>query len=399
MSTGFSSWPMPRPALGFTAVGFFLAMLCSTAWAQTSAAERLEKLRLSMLERAAQAATRVDTTAWIDNQGRLQENSRFRQSLQFGEVPAGVASPLPESNRPVQDLALQERWMTQGPSHCPPSSGTGLKHVLQFETDIGAQLPANWQHPVRSALQASQWNAAAPSAWHVLPATPANPQKSRYEQALLDGLRTESAWRLKVSVQKPVASTSALKLVMTLVQTEGPQNQYQDESWLAVETAPSAWSAPTWTPATQEQLNARVKIWHRRISQWLSCTPVRPAVTAQTNGFFTIAAGQLAGVKSGDEWVLLQPERMASQALEPGTLDLLVHATVVEVTPHTAKLRIDAGMPSGAQEALSTLGTWQAWTWADLHAMMTPPERPQVASKPEQETRWPLAGLFKKFSL
>jgi hypothetical protein len=77
-------------------------------------------------------------------------------------------------------------------------------------------------------------------------------------------------------------------------------------------------------------------------------------------------------------------------------LDLLLDATVVEVTPHSAQRRVEAGMPAAAAEMA---GTWQAWTWADLQAMMAPSKAPKVADPAAQLTRQPLAGLFQKFAL
>ena len=94
--------------------GIGLLTLCSTAaWAQapSTAAQRLEQLRLSLLERAVQAAVRVDTTAWIDSQGRLQESSRFRQSLKFGEVQASLAA---QAHMQAQALT-QAQGQAQGP--------------------------------------------------------------------------------------------------------------------------------------------------------------------------------------------------------------------------------------------------------------------------------------------
>ena len=379
------------------ALGLGLVLLSASAWSQATAAERLEQLRQSLLSRVAQASTRVDTTAWIDSQGRLQESSRFRQSLQFAQVQgAAAADAAVQAARPAQDLVRLEGLSAQRLKACVPASVSGLQHVMAFEIDIDDTVPAHWQTHLRTAIETGPWQRPAQAPWRLLPASPARLYASRYEQALMDGPRSTHAWRLVVRVQKPSPTAPALKLVMTLTPSDAAQNPYQDESSLAVDTLSSAWSAPQWSAATHERLNDRLNHWQQRMQQWLSCSPVRPAVTAQANGMFTLAAGQLAGVKKGDEWVLLQPERLASQSLEPGTLDHLLHATVVEVTPHSAQLRVEAGMPAAAAEMA---GTWQAWTWADLQAMMAPSKAPKVADPAAQLTRQPLAGLFQKFAL
>lgn len=389
--------PGSEAALRRGALGLIGVLISASAWSQTSTAERLEQLRQSLLERVAQASTRVDTTAWIDSQGRLQERSRFRQSLSFAQVQgAAAADAAVQAGRPVEDMVRQEGLSAKRLNACVPPSVNGLQHVMAFEIDIDDTVPAHWQTPVRAAIETGAWQRPAQAPWRLLPASPARLYASRYEQALMDGPRSTHAWRLQVRVQKPSPTAPALKLVMTLTPADAAQKPFQDESWLAVDTQSSAWSAPQWSPATHEALNTRLNLWQQRMGQWLSCSPVRPVVTAQANGMFTLAAGQLAGVKKGDEWVLLQPDRLASQSLEPGTLDQLLHATVVDVTPHSAQLRVDGGMPAGAAEMA---GAWQAWTWADLHAMMAPPKNPQVVDPAAQPTRQPLAGLFRKFAL
>jgi hypothetical protein len=386
-------------------VGIGLLTLCgSAAWAQApnTAAQRLEQLRLALLERAVQAAVRVDTTAWIDSQGRLQESSRFRQSLRFGEVQASLAAQAQIQaqaqdvhQRTAQDLTRQNGLLADLDKACAPGT-TGLQHVVHFETEMAPDVPAAWQTPLRMAIQESDWHRTRNANWHLLPTTATEPYASAYEQALMQAPRIPSAWRLKVRVSMPRGQGSALRLEMSLLQNGGMQNQYKDESWLAVQTVASNWSEPAWSRASVEALNARLTVWSNRLAQWLQCQPVRPAVTAQSGKTFTIAAGQLAGIKTGDEWVLLQPQRLSTHMMEPETLAHMVHATVVEVLPHSAKLRMDAG-PS--LELANEPGQWQAWSWADLQAMTNAPEAAKIATQSTPETRWPMANAARKAPL
>jgi hypothetical protein len=361
-------------------------------------------LRLSLLERAVQAAVRVDTTAWIDSQGRLQETSRFRQSLKFGEVQASLAAQAhmqaqaqaqDVQQRTAQDLTRQNGLMAELDKACAPGA-TGLQHVIQFETEMAPEVPAAWQSPLRAAIQESDWHRTRNAKWRLLPAAATEPYASPYEQALMQAPRIQTAWRLKVRVSMPRGPGTALRLEMSLLQSDGTQNQYKDESWLPVQTMASDWSEPAWTRASVEALNARLAVWSNRLAQWLQCQPVRPAVTAQSGKTFTIAAGQLAGIQTGDEWVLLQPQRLSTHMMEPETLAHLVHATVVEVLPHSAKLRLDAGP---TLELANEPGQWQAWSWADLQALTSAPEAAKVAYQPTPETRWPAANAARKSPL
>lgn len=392
-------------------LGLGLLTLCSTAaWAQTpsTAAQRLEQLRLGLLERAVQAAVRVDTTAWIDSQGRLQESSRFRQSLKFGEVQASLAAQAhmqalaqaqaqgqDVQQRTAQDLTRQNGLIAELDKACA-AGATGLQHVVQFETELAPEVPAAWQTPLRMAIQESDWHRTRNAKWRLLPTAASEPYASPYEQALMQAPRIPTAWRLKVRVSMPRGQGTALRLEMALLQSDGTQNQYRDESWLPVQTVASDWSEPAWSRASVEALNARLTVWSQRLAQWLQCQPVRPAVTAQSGKTFTIAAGQLAGIKTGDEWVLLQPQRLSTHMMEPETLAHLVHATVVEVLPHSAKLRMDAGP---TLELANEPGQWQAWSWADVQAMTNAPEAAKFATQSTPETRWPAANAARKSPL
>ena len=398
-------------------LGFGWLTLCSSgAWAQapSTAAQRLEQLRLGLLERAVQAAVRVDTTAWIDSQGRLQESSRFRQSLKFGEVQASLAAQAhmqaqaqaqtqaqaqaqgPDvQQRTAQDLTRQNGLIAELDKACA-SGATGLQHVVRFETEIAPEVPAAWQTPLRMAIQESDWHRTRNAKWRLLPSMASEPYASPYEQALMQAPRVQTAWRLQVRVSMPRGQGTALRLDMSLLQSDGSQNQYRDESWLPVQTVASDWSEPAWSRASVEALNTRLTVWSQRLAQWLQCQPVRPAVTAQSGKTFTIAAGQLAGIKTGDEWVLLQPQRLSTHMMEPETLAHLVHATVVEVLPHSAKLRLDAGP---AIELANEPGQWQAWSWADVQALTNAPEAAKIATQSTPETRWPAASAARKSPL
>ncbi len=383
---------------GAVAWVFGLAFLGSSAvWAQTpsTAAQRLEQLRLNLLERAAQAAVQVDTTAWIDAQGRLQESSRFRQSMKFGEVQASRVAAQATANdasRTTQDLTRQQGLMADLDKACVPGAA-GLQHVIQFETELSPELPASWQHTLRMALE-SDWHRTPAAKWHVLPAVASERYASPYEQALLQAPRISAAWRLKVRASQPRGPGSAVRLEFSLLQNDGTQNQYKDESWLPVQTVASEWSEPAWSPASVQALQSRLNIWSQRLGQWLQCLPVRPAVTALNGKTFTLAAGQLAGIKVGDEWVVLQPQRLSTQMMEPDTLAHLVHATVLEVLPHSAKLRIDAGPP---MELANEPGRWQAWSWADVQAATQAAEK--LAAQPSPESSWPWVNAARKSTL
>ena len=91
------------------------------------------------------------------------------------------------------------------------------------------------------------------------------------------------------------------------------------------------------------------------LSERLSCQTVHPDVIAVRGLELNINAGTLAGVRSGDEWLLADPQRFPRQILVSGVAAKAVLARVGLVYPHHAQLQVVAG-PSDLVRT-----DWRAW--------------------------------------
>jgi hypothetical protein len=73
----------------------------------------------------------------------------------------------------------------------------------------------------------------------------------------------------------------------------------------------------------------------------------------------TVSLGRLAGVKSGDEWLIADPYQLPKQLVDPQGLQqtLLARANVVGV--NTTQLVVVAGSMTAATP--SSIAQWRAW--------------------------------------
>jgi hypothetical protein len=90
------------------------------------------------------------------------------------------------------------------------------------------------------------------------------------------------------------------------------------------------------------------------MAPWLGCDTVQPKVTDRRAQSLQINAGELAGVRKGDEWLLADPQSFPSRVVDKQS-DTMLLAKVMEVSPHHARLAVVAGPAQAIQMH------WRAW--------------------------------------
>ncbi len=354
---------------------FAALVLCAsgTGWAQNSSAnfsaqDRLDAIRHSLVETALQGSTQVRSTQWLDAQGQLRDASSFRSGMEVRGVQVlsytrdSNGAPKAQLSNPSarQDLGrtLDESASVVGGSCNQPAS---LRHVMGLSMVFEPGTPLVLQKQVRQQI-ATEWLAAPDPAWRMVELSTAAPvlstgsQMSLYEQALT-GLSTKSwPWTatLRVRTQPLELKTWAkligrsprteLSLSLTVQGTSGQNKQFQASHTLQL-PVDELGAAP---------LQSLVHLWGERLGQWIGCDPLQPQVTQRSADQVQINAGGLAGVRTGDEWLLADPQTFPSQVVGANASALLL-AKVVQVSTHNARLAVLAG----PAEAVKT--HWRAW--------------------------------------
>ena len=355
-----------------------------SGWAQQTiqvsltAQERLDAIRLSLVETALQGATQVRSTQWLDAQGQLRDASSFRSGMEvrgvqvqsYSRDSGGTPKAQLSSSGASKDLARNPtEAASQVMGQCKPAS---LRHVMSLSTEFEPGTSSAIQKQVRQQI-AAHWLASQDNAWRMIELSVANPvlstgaTPSSYERALTRTGTQQLPWTATVRVRarteelptwEKIAGRTPHHTVMTLdlvVQGASGQNKkFQATQSLRLPLATSDWGGAHLDDQGAAQLQAIWAAWGDRLDQWMGCDPLHPVVTKRSANQVQINAGGLAGVRPGDEWLLADPQSFPSQVVGTASSTLLL-AKVVEVSPHHARLAVLAG----PADAIKT--DWRAW--------------------------------------
>jgi hypothetical protein len=332
-----------------------------------SSEERLEAIRQGLVQAALEGATRVESMAWIDGQGVLREGSSFRSGMDVRGVQV-LNYVRDNSGQPQARLQLPPRQdLLKRPAMASPCANSAvLRHVIGFRMTLEGGWSVD-EAPLAQALgqhtaNLLQQSGGVASAWAVLP-RPA-PAQTDYERLLLATSADQLPWQANLLVKPapPLAATGAarylsvmVRLHFSLVARGQTRPAFESSVQLEVPRHAQAWGRPQLEAAARAQASQLIQPWVQALSAQFSCEAVFPEVTAVRGPELSINAGTLAGVRTGDEWLLADPQRFPQQILASGVAATAVLARVGQVYPHHAQLQIVAG-PS------DTVRTdWRAW--------------------------------------
>ncbi len=378
-----------RRSIAWLALNVFLA---SSAWAQSSlngfsSEERLEAIRQGLVQAALEGATRVESMAWIDGQGVLREGSSFRSGMDVRGVQVlGYARDT--AGRPQAQLQLPpvsaasaaavpaRQDVLKQPAAAPRCANSAtLRHLIWLRMTVEGGWSVD-EAPLAQALgQLSanllQQSGGAAAGWGMLPRSA--PAQSGYERVLLATSADQLPWQayLVVKPAPPLPATGAAsylsvlpiwpdrpvmaRLNFSLVARGQSRPAFEGSVQLEVPRQAQAWGRPQLEASVRAQATSLIQPWTQALSEQFSCEAVRPDVIAVRGVELSINAGTLAGVRTGDEWLLADPQRFPQQILASGVAANAVLARVGQVYPHHAQLQIVAG-PSD-----SVRTDWRAW--------------------------------------
>jgi hypothetical protein len=345
-----------------------------------TAQERLDAIRHSLVETALQGATQVKTTLWLDAQGQLHDSSSFRSGMEvrgvrvmsYSRDSAGQAKAQLDAAAPPKDLARMLADKSAPNSTCAQGTPGSLRHVIGLNTVFDTGTPVGIQRLVRQQI-ASQWLTPQDRNWRMLDQANALPVLSMgfkptgYEQALTGHGSEQLPWKAelrigatpapllaweKLTAMRPHHTNVSMTLTVTHMDAQGPQFQAAYQMTLPLNEP--QWSSTTLTPEGADQLQSQWSQWSDRLAPWLGCDTVQPRVTDRRAQNLQINAGELAGVRKGDEWLLADPQAFPSRVVDAQSGSMLL-AKVTEVTPHHARLTVLAGPAQAIQM------NWRAW--------------------------------------
>lgn len=381
----------------------WVAVLCTASGAgvaadrsaDLSAEERLEAVRHELLQTAMQGATQVRSTSWIDSTGALRESSSFRHGLQVRGVKVlgyqrnGAGEPRAQVQWQGQDDLLKPTVQSVAPAaagHTPVAPETaactpsGLRHVLNWSLETAGSWPMDEMHLVRDASQAlsQHWPDASARQRHWRLADQLTPtsatQGASAGQTYLRALTAPApaaatAWTARIRLQQsagPAASGVAwlrggqppwpsVRVWLSVTGAHLPQPVFEASADVLLLGQGRSGTRPQLAPAAQEQLGQLLLVWAQTLGERLACQPVQVQVVRADGERVQVDQGELAGLRTGQEWLLSDGHKVPQHVLEPGAAERLVLARVERVGPQRAELQVLAG-PSAQVGA-----HWQAW--------------------------------------
>ena len=356
-----------------TTAGFFLliALACKGAVSADNigsttahSEQRIEALRNALINRAMQAPTRIKSSAWIDQSGRLQESTRITSDMKVRGIRL-AASP---DAQDVTDekIIIDAANSVITPEKCGDANSAWMRRAILKIKQHGSNDGISADHMaeiVRTTnhLLAETWSSKG--SWNLLPASDLN----HYEQLVQVGRPVSAPYGITVSI---VTSKSELKLKtisQNLKEAFFPPSPVLPDSTLTLTMTLSestsgktvlSTSAPLHFPATEvsilkrplpgdisTQLAGIISRWKQQVDTKLKCEPIFFNVVNEADGTVNINAGQASGLRENDKVLVIDQGQVPQHILEGGLDKSVFLAEVESVSNYSSRLRFFSTPP------------------------------------------------------
>lgn len=341
------------------------------AAAPVSAEAALQAIRDRLIAQATEASTRVQTLAWIDDQGRLHESTRFSADAKV----RGMRLVSPSVVNPPDPQPEPTAVATQRAEACPPNAQY-KRHALFvvqpaepgrfFDTASLSQLTQEFSTDLMALF-------AAETGWVLTQSQAPQSELSLYERELLHRPSDRAPHRLVVQLQDlgvaPVRSRfptrpewlsrqlmeaglaqkeeeyGLLGIRVTLFAPETGQILLSERAEIRmVRKAMGYLDAPSLTLADPAQSRAALMQLQKALRDHLACdAPAYPVFEKTSAGLLLLRAGQRVGLRVGDRLLLSKADTLPRRALTPGVIETLALAEVISLSQDQATLKVVAG--------------------------------------------------------
>ena len=342
---------------------------------------RLEAIRAELIEAATKARTRVRSISWIDDQGSLQEATRFTSDVQVRGVRGvrvnNYLAPQVDMGRELEALP------TPSAEACAEDMGNHRRHAL-FRVLPG--VPG----PFLSNAQIAQFSQsfgqelvsllAAETGWSLTVARSqaySGQTMSRYEESLVRRIQDEAPHVVTVQLQdlgplppqprglaaesltaigltQPPPEQGLLGLTVVLSDRVTGQSVFARQVRLALARKPKGYlDAPEVQLAEPEIAKTALGGLQRDFRQHMACDkPEYPVIERQPSGELVINGGARVGLRAGEQLLLTRAGQMPKRILESGVAAGLALAEVVSVVEDRAVVKVIAGPRPASLEQL-----------------------------------------------
>lgn len=341
------------------ALGLAAAALPSwcVAEEQAGANARLESLRNALVDKALKAPTRVRSAAWVDESGRLRENTQIDSDIKLRGIR--VLSYLEEPGGAKANIVADAGATLAAKNGCPQPGSRFKRHAALIETHAPGDGKSGYHFMpeladrtakflTRTFSQDENWvvtpAALAPTAYERTLLGTDTPAATPYVMRLhLEAIRTTPpvalSWARTPVVDlfsEPPHRVPAKPLLLTLRVEERSSGRalWQQEAPFHYPESDVDGKRPPLPAGLTQALEDTLLAWRAQMGAALRCEPLQFAVSVPESGDLTVHAGSRSGVRVGDHLLLVDRTRVPANMLEAGALDRAalfeVHSTATD---------------------------------------------------------------------
>ena len=328
---------------------------------------QLAAIRDALIEKALQGPTRVVSTAWIDDQGRLHEDAQMTNDMRVrgvrvlnytanGKAAIKADVDMQAPNQPICAAPDAAKW-TQHVRVMSRISPDVRHEDLHFANEMLTGWRTEW-------ARASQTYARR---WQQSPMNVA--ERDAYEQALLGrttgGRPDQGQWRLLMTIARADEGpeTAATPAPQFALFGNAPDTRILRHWQLTlrlepmfskaaplVQQAKLTWTMPEATlipPKLPENVAVGLawesEKWIKAINERMACEPLQFAMKEKMGGEVHINGGRFNGLEVGDRLVRVVSRALPARMLHAGVAARLALAEVAQVDETESVLRQVAG--------------------------------------------------------
>ena len=325
--------------------------------AQAGSNARLESLRNALVDKALKAPTRVRSAAWVDESGRLRENTQIDSDIKLRGIR--VLSYLEEPGGSKANIVADAGATLAAKNGCPQPGSRFKRHAALIETHAPGDGKSGYHFMpeladrtakflIRTFSQDENWvvtpAALAPTAYERTLLGTDTPAATPYVMRLhLEAIRTTPpvvlSWASTPVVDlfsEPPHRVPAKPLLLTLRVEERSSGRalWQKEAPFHYPESDVDGKRPPLPAGLTQALEDALLAWRAQMGAALRCEPLQFAVTVPESGDLTVHAGSRSGVRVGDHLLLVDRTRIPANMLEAGALDRAalfeVHSTATD---------------------------------------------------------------------
>ena len=340
---------------------------------------QLAAIRKALVDEALKGPSRVVSTAWVDQEGRLHEDMEVTNGMKVRGVR--VLEYIDDGSNTVVariDSEQQNAETPQARTCAAPVDTRWMQHI-SFVSELGPGIGGEDLHYASKLLEVwrNVWVGAATSQAQRWRQSVHTPNQLDAYQAALQGQRSEQTgdWQLRLLLRTapplPAAevATGLAALTQPALATPAKVTQWQVDIELSKRGQPQpmmrdsqrlTWSVdelglvpPDVPLALIEQIRQSSAAGVMALNAQMACEPVQFSLLSQDGADLLISGGSHNGLRVGDRLVLVDSRELPKRVLHAGVAKRLALAQVAQVGIGQSTVRQVAGpaLPATADSA------------------------------------------------